>query len=207
MTWYPQDYLQKAPMTNMAMRANPKTGYPGRTYRFYTGPTILPFGHGLSYTQFTHSLAHAPAQLTVQLAGGHAAAAAATSLLNATRSGGSGSSARAVRVAHARCEGLAVPVHVDVRNVGGRDGAHAVLVYHAAPRGAVAGAPARQLVAFEKVHVPAGGVARVEMAIGVCEGLSVADRDGVRRIPVGEHSLMIGELTHSVTIGVEQLGV
>ncbi|PUZ45777.1 hypothetical protein GQ55_8G251900 [Panicum hallii var. hallii] len=202
MTWYPQDYLQKAPMTNMAMRANPKSGYPGRTYRFYTGPTVLPFGHGLSYTQFTHSLAHAPAQLTVQLAGGHAAA---TSLLNATRSGGS---ARAVRVAHARCEGLAVPVHVDVRNVGGRDGAHSVLVYHAAPRSAaVAGAPARQLVAFEKVHVPAGGVARVEMAVGVCEGLSVADRDGVRRIPVGEHSLMIGELTHSVTIGVEQLGV
>ncbi|KAG2559221.1 hypothetical protein PVAP13_8NG292100 [Panicum virgatum] len=207
MTWYPQDYLQKAPMTNMAMRANPKTGYPGRTYRFYTGPMILPFGHGLSYTQFTHSLAHAPAQLTVQLAGGRAAAAAATSLLNATRSGGGSSSAGAVRVAHARCEGLSVPVHVDVRNVGDRDGAHAVLVYHAAPRSAVAGAPARQLVAFEKVHVPAGGVARVEMTVGVCEGLSVADRDGVRRIPVGEHRLMIGELTHSVTIGVEQLGV
>ncbi|KAG0530904.1 hypothetical protein BDA96_05G227300 [Sorghum bicolor] len=203
-TWYPQEYLEKVPMTNMAMRANPARGYPGRTYRFYTGPTIHAFGHGLSYTQFTHTLAHAPAQLTVRLSTSSASASAA-SLLNATR---------AVRVAHARCDGLTVPVHVDVRNVGGRDGAHAVLVYHAAPSSsssssaAPAGtdAPARQLVAFEKVHVPAGGVARVEMGIDVCDRLSVADRDGVRRIPVGEHRLMIGELTHSVTLGVEQLG-
>ncbi|TVU23569.1 hypothetical protein EJB05_25943, partial [Eragrostis curvula] len=202
-TWYPQDYLQKAPMTNMAMRANPARGYPGRTYRFYTGPTIYPFGHGLSYTEFAHSLAHAPAQLTVQLSGHHHTTT--TSLLNATRA----AHATAVRVEHARCEGLAVPVHVDVRNVGDRDGAHTVMVYHAAPAAAAAeeGAPVRQLVAFEKVHVPAGGVARVEMSLDVCEELSVAGKDGVRRIHAGEHSLMIGELTHSVTLGVEQLGV
>lgn len=202
-TWYPQDYLHKAPMTDMAMRADPARGYPGRTYRFYAGPTVYPFGHGLSYTRFTHSLAHAPAQLTVRLAGHHATAAG-VSLLNATTP----RARAAVRVEHARCEGLAVPVHVDVANAGDHDGAHAVLVYHAAPASAAAeGAPVRQLVAFEKVHVPAGGVARVEMAVDVCEGLSVAGRDGVRRIHVGDHTLMIGELTHSVNIGVEQLGV
>nr|XP_034606946.1 putative beta-D-xylosidase isoform X2 [Setaria viridis] len=185
-TWYPEDYLRKAPMTNMAMRANLASGYPSRTYRFYTGPTILPFGHGLSYTQFTHSLAHAPEKLTVQLTGGHASAAAASSSFpNATRSAG------AVHVAHARCEGLTVPVHVDVRNAGDRDGAHTVLVYHSPP--SAPGAPARQLVAFEKVHVAVGGVARVEMGVDVCEGMSVADRDGVRRIPVGEQSLMIDD--------------
>lgn len=57
------------------------------------------------------------------------------------------------------------------------------------------------------MHVPAGGVARVEMRIGVCDRLSVADRNGVRRVPVGEHRLIIGELTHSVSLGVEQPGV
>nr|CAB3490548.1 unnamed protein product [Digitaria exilis] len=202
-TWYPQEYLQKVPMTNMAMRANPATGYPGRTYRFYTGPTIYPFGHGLSYTKFTHSLAHAPASLTVQLAaGGHSGKASSSpaTFLNAT-------ARTTVRVAHARCEGMRVPVHVDVRNVGDRDGAHAVLVFHTAPPLAgEGGAPVRQLVAFEKVHVAAGGVARVEMGVDVCDGMSVADRDGVRRIHVGEHRLVIGELTHSVSIGVEQVG-
>ncbi|CAN6373502.1 unnamed protein product [Urochloa humidicola] len=204
MTWYPQDYLRRAPMTNMAMRANPASGYPGRTYRFYTGPTIHPFGYGLSYTKFTHSLAHAPAKLTVQLASGHSTSLT-PSLLNTTSRSGGGE--RAVRVAHARCEGLSVPVHVDVRNVGGRDGAHTVLVYHAAPGSAGGGgAPERQLVAFEKVHVAAGGVARVEVAVDVCEGMSVADVDGERRIHVGEHRLVIGEITHTVTLGVEQLG-
>jgi hypothetical protein len=191
-------------MTNMAMRANPAKGYPGRTYRFYTGPTIHPFGHGLSYTKFTHTLAHAPAQLSVRLTGHHAATA---SSLNTTTH--LGRAAADVRVSHARCEGLSIPVHVDVKNVGDRDGAHTVLVYASPPAAAAAahGAPARQLVAFEKVHVPAGGVARVKMGLDVCNGLSSADRDGVRRIPVGEHSLTIGELTHSVTLGVEQLGV
>nr|BBF89979.1 putative auxin-induced beta-glucosidase [Oryza rufipogon] len=208
-TWYPQDYLQKVPMTNMAMRANPAKGYPGRTYRFYTGPTIHPFGHGLSYTSFTHSIAHAPSQLTVRLSAHHAAASASASLNATARL----SRAAAVRVAHARCEELRMPVHVDVRNVGERDGAHTVLVYAAAPASSAAeaaaghGAPVRQLVAFEKVHVGAGGTARVEMGIDVCDGLSVADRNGVRRIPAGEHRLIIGELTHTVTIALEQLGV
>ncbi|KAF0896464.1 hypothetical protein E2562_024328 [Oryza meyeriana var. granulata] len=200
-TWYPQDYLQKVPMTNMAMRANPAKGYPGRTYRFYTGPTIHPFGHGLSYTSFTHSLAHAPAQLTVRLSGHHAVSS--TSLNTTARL----AKRSAVRVAHARCEELSIPVHVDIKNVGDRDGAHTVLVYAAPPPEGGHGAPVRQLVAFEKVHVAAGGTARVEMGIDVCDGLSVADRNGVRRIPVGEHSLMIGELTHTVTLGLEQLGV
>ncbi|GJN25819.1 hypothetical protein PR202_gb13699 [Eleusine coracana subsp. coracana] len=209
-TWYPQEYLRKAPMTDMAMRADPGRGYPGRTYRFYTGPTIYPFGHGLSYTRFTHGIARAPAQLTVQLSGHHHAAAATTSLLNATNTRlghHSQAQAAAVQVEHARCDGLVVPVHVDVTNAGDRDGAHAVLVYHAPPASAVAveGAPVRQLVAFEKVHVAAGGVARVEMAVDVCDSLSIAGKDGVRRIHVGEHSLMVGELTHSVTIGVERL--
>uniref|UniRef100_M8D5C8 Putative beta-D-xylosidase 2 n=1 Tax=Aegilops tauschii TaxID=37682 RepID=M8D5C8_AEGTA len=204
-TWYPQDYLQKAPMTNMAMRADPARGYPGRTYRFYTGPTIHPFGHGLSYTKFTHTLAHAPAQLTVQLAGHHAAAAASS--LNTTKH--LGDAAADVRVSHARCQGLSIPVHVDVKIVGDRDGAHTVLVHASPPAAAAAahGAPARQLVAFEKVHVPAGGGARVEMGLDVCNELSVAGRDGVRRIPVGEHTLTIGELTHLLTLGVEQLAV
>jgi hypothetical protein len=46
-----------------------------------------------------------------------------------------------VRVSHARCEGLSIPVHVDVKNVGERDGAHTVLVYASPP--AAAAAPRR----------------------------------------------------------------
>ena len=34
---------------------------PGRTHRFYTGTAVVPFGTGLSYTEFTYGIADAPA--------------------------------------------------------------------------------------------------------------------------------------------------
>ncbi|KAG2300685.1 hypothetical protein Bca52824_037157 [Brassica carinata] len=40
MTWYPQSYVENLPMSNMNMRSDNSTGYPGRTYRFYSGETV-----------------------------------------------------------------------------------------------------------------------------------------------------------------------
>ncbi|XP_010914548.1 probable beta-D-xylosidase 2 [Elaeis guineensis] len=190
-TWYPQQFVDKVPMTNMAMRADPARGYPGRSYRFYTGPVVFPYGHGLSYTKFTHSLAHAPAQISVQLDGRRASAH------NSTEPG------RAVRVSHARCDGLAIPVHVDVKNVGDQDGSHTVLVYSTPP--GTRWAPQKQLVAFEKVHVAVGGQVRVKFGVDVCRDLSFADEYGIRRIPIGEHSLQIGDLIHTISLHAEDL--
>lgn len=193
MTWYPQDYLQKVPMTDMNMRANPSKGYPGRTYRFYTGPVIYPFGHGLSYTKFSQSLAHAPTQFSVPLDGQRLVS------VNATKPA---RTKRAVRVTHAKCDGLHIPVHVDVKNDGNQDGTHIVIIFSNPPTGH--SAPVKQLLGFEKVHVSAGGQVRVEIAVDVCKDLSYADINGVRRIPIGEHSLRIGELTHTVSVVAEQ---
>lgn len=47
----------------MNMRPNASSGYPGRTYRFFTGPTLWEFGYGLSYTEFSQSFASAPATI------------------------------------------------------------------------------------------------------------------------------------------------
>ncbi|RZC49289.1 hypothetical protein C5167_017721 [Papaver somniferum] len=54
-TWYPQEFT-KIPMTDMRMRANPATGYPGRTYRFYKGRKVFKFGHGLSYSKYRRNV-------------------------------------------------------------------------------------------------------------------------------------------------------
>ncbi|KAE8725026.1 putative beta-D-xylosidase 7 [Hibiscus syriacus] len=43
-TWYPQNYV-KIPMTDMRMRPEPSSSYPGRTYRFYQGPKVFEFGY------------------------------------------------------------------------------------------------------------------------------------------------------------------
>ncbi|KAI3414390.1 uncharacterized protein J3R85_016390, partial [Psidium guajava] len=194
MTWYPQDYLARVPMTVMDMRPTGSNLYPGRTYRFYQGPVVYPFGHGLSYTHFVHTIVAAPVAMAVHLDGRRQA--------NATTSG------EAVKVTHVRCAGLSLGVQLDIRNAGSRDGSHTVLVYSTPPGGEGASwAPRKQLVGFQKVHVAAGASERVQINIHVCKYLSVVDRLGVRRIPMGEHRLHIGDAKHSVSLQAETLGV
>lgn len=56
MTWYPKDFV-KVPMTDMRMRHDQGSGYPGRTYshRFYNGLKVYEFGYGLSYTNYSYA--------------------------------------------------------------------------------------------------------------------------------------------------------
>ncbi|CBI25988.3 unnamed protein product, partial [Vitis vinifera] len=55
-TWYENGYVGMLPMTSMALRPIESLGYPGRTYKFFNGSTVYPFGYGLSYTNFSYSL-------------------------------------------------------------------------------------------------------------------------------------------------------
>ncbi|KAK7823410.1 putative beta-d-xylosidase 2 [Quercus suber] len=192
MTWYPQGYLKNLPMTTMAMRSSQSTGYPGRTYRFYKGPVVYPFGYGISYTKYVHTIASAPTVISIPLDGRHARG-------NTTTSG------KAIRVTHAKCNRLSIGVQVEVRNKGSRDGSHTLLVFSTPPAGHWV--PHKQLVAFEKVHVPARAQRRVLINIHVCKYLSVVDKSGIRRIPMGLHSLHIGDTKHSVSIQEAKLSV
>ncbi|KAF7837749.1 beta-D-xylosidase 1-like [Senna tora] len=186
MTWYPEEYVAKLPMTSMDMRPNAASGYPGRTYRFYKGPVVFPFGHGLSYSRFTHTLAlSSPKQVSI--------IPMATLLRNS-----SSISSNAVRVSHANCEALELGLHVDVRNEGSMDGTHTLLVFSKPPSGKWS--VNKQLVGFHKTHVAAGSKQRVVVGVHVCEHLSVVDEFGIRRIPMGEHELHIGDLKHSISV-------
>ncbi|KAM7521422.1 hypothetical protein LguiA_011324 [Lonicera macranthoides] len=187
MTWYPQEYLSKVPMTTMDMRSS--RDYPGRSYRFYKGPVVYPFGHGISYTTFLQTVANAPTVITIPLRGHR----------NTTDSG------KAIRVTRAKCNGLSVQVHIDVKNVGSKDGSHTLLVFSTPPVGHWG--PHKQLVAFEKVYVAARSQQRVAINIHVCKYLSVVDRSGTRRIPLGEHNLHIGDVKHSLSLQPATLGV
>ncbi|TXG63321.1 hypothetical protein EZV62_010315 [Acer yangbiense] len=192
MTWYPQDYITNLPMTNMAMRSSPSKRYPGRTYRFYNGPVVYPFGHGMSYTHFVHTITTAPTVFSVPIDGHR-------------RGGNVTVSGKAIRVTHARCGRLSLGIQVDVQNVGSKDGSHTLLVFSKPPAGHWA--PHKQLVAFKKVHVPAGTRQQVGINIHVCKYLSVVDRSGIRRIPMGDHNIHIGNTKHSVSLQATTLGV
>ncbi|KAI4344812.1 hypothetical protein L6164_012000 [Bauhinia variegata] len=191
-TWYPQEYLAKVPMTNMDLRANPARGYPGRTYRFYKGPVVFPFGHGLSYTRFSHSLAEAPKQVSVPFA---------TSLH--AMNNFSTISSKGMKTSHINCNALELGLHVDVKNEGTMDGTHTLLVFSTPPAGKWSAA--KQLVSFHKVHVLAGSKQRIKVNVHVCEYLSVVDKFGIRRVPMGEHEIHIGDnLKHSVSLQVPE---
>nr|AAP83934.1 auxin-induced beta-glucosidase [Oxybasis rubra] len=178
-TWYPQSYVAKVPMTDLAMRANPSNGYPGRTYRFYKGPVVFPFGFGLSYTRFTQSLAHAPTKVMVPLAN------------QFTNSNITSFNKDALKVLHTNCDNIPLSLHIDVKNKGKVDGSHTILVFSTPPKGTKSSE--KQLIGFKRVHVFAGSKQRVRMNIHVCNHLSRADEFGVRRIPIGEHTLHIGD--------------
>eukprot|EP01062_Namystynia_karyoxenos_P059134 TRINITY_DN50566_c0_g1_i1.p1 TRINITY_DN50566_c0_g1~~TRINITY_DN50566_c0_g1_i1.p1 ORF type:complete len:776 (+),score=201.17 TRINITY_DN50566_c0_g1_i1:89-2329(+) len=54
-TWYPANFTDECSMFEMSFR--PTSGCPpGRTYRFYRGEPVFPFGAGLSYTSFQYRL-------------------------------------------------------------------------------------------------------------------------------------------------------
>ena len=185
MTWYPQAYLAKVPMTDMSMRADPGRGYPGRTYRFYKGPTVYPFGFGLSYTSFRQTLAHGPTKVLVPFT-------SSNTLKNNTMIMSNG-----IRVSSTNCDALSLGFHVNVENVGDMDGTHTMMLFASSQ----SAGEEKRLVAFEKVHVVAGAKESVKINLDPCNHLSVVDRFGIRRIPMGEHSLHFGEdLRHTILL-------
>ncbi|KAF8179580.1 glycoside hydrolase family 3 protein [Mycena galopus ATCC 62051] len=55
-TQYPANYVSVS-MFDMNLRPNTTSGNPGRTYKWYTGTAVYPFGTGLHYTTFALHIA------------------------------------------------------------------------------------------------------------------------------------------------------
>ncbi|KAL3612103.1 hypothetical protein D5086_003123 [Populus alba] len=66
LTWYESSYVDMLPMTSMPLRPVDSFSYPGRTYKFYNGAAVYPFGYGLSYTEFGNELA-SPAEAYLEI--------------------------------------------------------------------------------------------------------------------------------------------
>jgi hypothetical protein len=126
-TWYPQSFAEKVSILDMGMRPNPKTGNPGRSYRFYTGTPVFKFGEGMSYTTFGTKVA-APTVVA-------ASTVADESELNRASTS------------------VVATVSAVVKNTGTRQGAETVLIFAKGPNAGVDGAPLKSLVAFDKVQL------------------------------------------------------
>ncbi|KAK4476879.1 hypothetical protein RD792_016043 [Penstemon davidsonii] len=185
MTWYPQSYVEKVNMTNMNMRADPTTGYPGRTYRFYKGPTIFSFQDGLSYSQFNHELVSAPKLVSVPLEETHVCRS---------------SECKSVDALEENCKSLGFSIHLRVKNVGEMSGSHTVFLFSSPPE--VHNAPQKHLLGFEKLHLVAQEEGVVKFEVDVCKHLSLVDENGKRKVALGEHVLHVGSLKHLLNVRI-----
>uniref|UniRef100_A0A0E0MET5 Fibronectin type III-like domain-containing protein n=1 Tax=Oryza punctata TaxID=4537 RepID=A0A0E0MET5_ORYPU len=179
-TWYPEEFT-KVPMTDMRMRADPATGYPGRSYRFYQGKTVYKFGYGLSYSSYSR-----------QLVSGGKPAESYTNLLASLRTTTSegDESYHIEEIGTDGCEQLKFPAVVEVQNHGPMDGKHSVLMYLRWPN-AKGGRPTTQLIGFRSQHLKVGEKANIRFDISPCEHFSRVRQDGKKVIDRGSHYLMV----------------
>ncbi|KFK25272.1 hypothetical protein AALP_AA8G090500 [Arabis alpina] len=186
MTWYPQSYVEKVPMSNMNMRPDESNGYPGRTYRFYAGETVYTFGDGISYTQFHHKLIKSPNLVSLRLDDNHRCRSSECQSLDAIGS---------------HCEGGSdFEIQLKVANAGDREGSHTVFLFTTPP--AIHRSPIKHLLGFEKIRLVKNEETVVRFKVNVCKDLSVVDETGKRKIGLGEHVLHVGNLKHSLNIRV-----
>ncbi|XP_062176720.1 beta-xylosidase/alpha-L-arabinofuranosidase 2-like [Alnus glutinosa] len=185
MTWYPQSFADKVPMTNMNMRPDPSTGYPGRSYRFYTGETVYSFGDGLSYSSFKHHLAQAPKLVSIPLEEGN--------ICHSSR-------CKSLDVVEQSCQNLGFDIHLRVKNMGTMGGSHTVFLFSSPP--SMHNSPQKHLLGFEKVILPARTATLVRFKVDVCKDLSVVDELGSRKIALGQHVLHVGSLKHSLSVRI-----
>ncbi|VAI49249.1 unnamed protein product [Triticum turgidum subsp. durum] len=181
-TWYPKEFTA-VPMTDMRMRADPSTGYPGRTYRFYKGKTVYNFGYGLSYSKYSHRFASE---------GTKPPSMSGIEGLKATASAAGTVSYDVEEMGPEACDRLRFPAVVRVQNHGPMDGRHPVLLFLRWPN-ATDGRPASQLIGFRSVHLRADEAAHVEFEVSPCKHFSRAAEDGRKVIDQGSHFVKVGD--------------
>jgi len=196
---YPAHYVDDVSMFDFGMRPGPSAWppgtNPGRTYRFYTGTPVLPFGFGLSYTTWTYTPLPDP---TPPAAVSLAAVEAAAREVEA---------AGVLGHIPASLKATAAQFWVNVTNTGSVDSDDVVLGFLVPPGAGANGVPLQELFGFERVFVPAGQTVTVYLgAQGV--RFTQAGKDGVRRVLRGEYRVRFGvKETASLGMGFAEVSV
>ncbi|KAG0498838.1 hypothetical protein HPP92_003529 [Vanilla planifolia] len=192
LTWYNGDYVDKLPMSSMKLRPVDELGFPGRTYKFFNGSTVFPFGFGLSYSTFSYNVTSSAHWIDVKIRPGkncpplHYA------------DGVDAPGCPSIEVNTLPCADNLV-LDVEVANTGAVDGSHVVLVYTKPPAG-VLDAPLKQLVAFERVFVPAGKKAVARVKLNVCKAFGIVERTAETVLPEGQNTVVVGDGDGSVSL-------
>lgn len=181
-------------MTSMQLRPVDSLGYPGRTYKFFNGSTVYPFGYGLSYTKFSYKLTSKNVPLTIKLS-----RLQHCHQLN-YENNSLNQSCPAVLVDDISCENQ-IAFEVEVQNVGDEVGSEVVMVYSKPPKGII-GTHIKQVVGFDRVFVGAKKSEKVKFGLNTCESLSIVDNKGYKLLPSGLHKIMLGTSSELIDVDV-----
>jgi len=196
---YPASFTLNTTITDFTMRPSAPGAAvfnPGRTYRFYTGTPVLPFGYGLSFSTWVYTPLPDPAPPTTITATSATTTTTTTHhrTVDLTR-------VEAAAVAHA-AEGVvgsipkglqsyAAQFWVNVTNSGSVDSDDVVLGFLTPPGAGLNGVPLQELFGFERVFVPAGQTVSVYLgAQGV--RFTQTNKEGVREVLRGEYTVTFG---------------
>ena len=187
-TSYPADYVRLS-MEDMELRPNTATGNPGRTYLWYTQAPVVPFGFGLSYTQFEYAWQGTAAEVE------HIAALAARTRDWAMEAGVADQSAAPFTVYSA-----------NVTNTGSVQSDVSVLLFvtSSAPD-----TPQQQLAGYVHVHALRPGQSKVVYFDVRLSALLQVDHTGDRYLQPARYTFFIGhaghrEIAHTFTLDGER---
>ncbi len=185
---YPSSYTNEISIFDMNMRPGPsewpapgcskpidqcpKGKNPGRTYRFYTGTPVVPFGFGLSYSSFEYKVISAPTEASVE---------PIKRMLAKENRFPSLVEARAPLAQYA----------VNVTNTGDVDAADVILGFITPPDAGKNGVPLQSLFGFDRVFLKAGETKTVYLAAGLRDFTTVV-ANGTRVPAPGQHRVRFG---------------
>jgi len=149
---------------------------PGRTYRFFNGAPVVPFGFGLSYTTFSYKLSKFPAEISLR--------PVEKALSDTIQQG------RFFPSMKVFSEPIAV-YQVNVTNTGNYDADDSVLGFIVPPGAGNNGVPLKYLFGFERIHVARGQTVTVTLNPSLGDFTHV-DSNGKRFPQVGEYSIQFG---------------
>lgn len=192
MTWYPESFTQ-VPMNDMSMRVDPSRGYPGRTYRFYTGKVVYGFGHGLSYSDFSYKFLSVPEKIS--LSRSFVEVGTNNSSVYERKDG-----LDYINVSEVEsCDALKFHIQISVLNSGDMDGSHVIMLFSRAAT-KIRGAPQKQLIGFERIHTVSYRTTEFSILVNPCKHFSTVNDLGIRIMPLGAHIFMLDDVEHPIFV-------
>lgn len=167
-TQYPARFTREVPMTDMALR--PSDTSAGRTYKWYNGTAVFPFGFGLHYTNFSAEVTAGPDGKTFAIA-------------DLVSSCGTNTTAKLDLCPF-------TSLAVSVTNTGAVDSDYVALAFLTGSFGPLP-RPKSSLVAYDRLHSIAAGSSQTAALNLTLGSLARVDENGDKVLYPGDYAVLI----------------